>query len=90
MRAASTVLPALSGVSSTYSPEPLATLAFCSEAFSALDVDTERAVRRALWRAFPRCTALVISHRGVGHDEADRVLVLRDGRFAERPAARAA
>ncbi len=60
------------------------------EAFSALDVDTERAVRAALWRAFPRCAALVISHRSVGLDEADRVLLLRDGCFHEPAAAKAA
>ncbi len=60
------------------------------EAFSALDVDTERAVRAALWRAFPRCAALVISHRSVGLGEADRVLLLRDGRFHQAAAAKAA
>jgi ABC-type multidrug transport system fused ATPase/permease subunit len=60
------------------------------EAFCALDVDTEVAIRDALWRAFPRCAALVVSHRPVGLDEADRVLLLRDGRFAEARATRAA
>jgi ABC-type multidrug transport system fused ATPase/permease subunit len=60
------------------------------EAFCALDVDTEVAVRDALWRAFPRCAALVVSHRPVGLDEADRVLQLRDGRFAEARSSRAA
>lgn len=60
------------------------------EAFCALDVDTEVAVRAALWRAFPRCAALVVSHRPVGLGEADRVLLLRDGRFTAARAARAA
>jgi ABC-type bacteriocin/lantibiotic exporter with double-glycine peptidase domain len=60
------------------------------EAFCALDVDTEVAIRDALWWAFPRCAALVVSHRPVGLDEADRVLLLRDGRFAEARATRAA
>jgi ABC-type bacteriocin/lantibiotic exporter with double-glycine peptidase domain len=67
-----------------------ASILVLDEAFSALDIETERAVRRALWRAFPHCAALVISHRAVGPDEVERVLVLRDGRFTAQPMAQAA
>lgn len=51
------------------------------EALSALDLETEARVRRNLWRAFPDRIAIVISHRPVGFDEFDRVLLLRDGRL---------
>lgn len=60
------------------------------EAFSALDVDTELAIRRALWREFAGSTALWISHRAVGLDEADRIVTLRDGALLTLPAAKAA
>jgi ABC-type multidrug transport system fused ATPase/permease subunit len=53
------------------------------EAFSALDLDTERRIRAGLWQAFAGRTAIVISHRPVGFDEFDRVLVVRDGRVDE-------
>lgn len=51
------------------------------EAFSALDLETEARVRRNMWEAFPDRTALVISHRPVGLDELDRILLLREGRL---------
>lgn len=51
------------------------------EAFSALDLPTERRVRANFWRAFAGRSAIVISHRAVGLDEFDRVLRLRDGRL---------
>ncbi|HET9596222.1 MAG TPA: ABC transporter ATP-binding protein [Anaeromyxobacteraceae bacterium] len=49
------------------------------EAFSALDLETEARVRRNLWQAFPDRTVISISHRPVGLEEFDRVLLLRDG-----------
>ncbi len=52
------------------------------EAFSGLDLETETRIRRNLWTAFPDRTALVISHRPVGLPDFDRILLLRDGRFA--------
>ena len=51
------------------------------EAFSALDLETEARVRANLWRAFPDRTALVVSHRPVGLEAFDRILLLRDGRL---------
>ncbi|HNT37633.1 MAG TPA: ABC transporter ATP-binding protein [Rubrivivax sp.] len=51
------------------------------EAFSALDLRTEQRVRASLWRVFAGRSAIVISHRAVGLDEFDRVLVLRNGRL---------
>ncbi|MCC7150580.1 MAG: ABC transporter ATP-binding protein [Rubrivivax sp.] len=59
------------------------------EAFSALDLDTERRIRARLWQAFAGRSALVISHRGLGLDEFDRLLVLREGRLEEASAGHA-
>jgi ATP-binding cassette, subfamily B, bacterial len=52
------------------------------EAFSALDLETEARVRRNLWQAFPDRTVVAISHRPVGLDDFDRVLLLSDGRLS--------
>jgi ATP-binding cassette subfamily B protein len=52
------------------------------EAFSALDLETEARVRRNLWQAFPDRTVVAISHRPVGLDHFDRVLLLSDGRLS--------
>lgn len=49
------------------------------EAFSALDPDTEARVRRNLWREYPDCTVLLVTHRLGGLGEFDRLLLLRDG-----------
>jgi len=51
------------------------------EAFSGLDLATEARIRQQLWEAFPDCTALVISHRPVGLQDFDRVVLLHAGRF---------
>lgn len=51
------------------------------EAFSALDLDTEARIRRNMWQGFPDRTAIVISHRPVGLEEFDRILLLQGGRL---------
>lgn len=51
------------------------------EAFSALDLDTERRVAGNLWRTFAGRTAVVISHRPLGLGEFDRLLAVRAGRI---------
>jgi ABC-type multidrug transport system fused ATPase/permease subunit len=53
------------------------------EAFSGLDLDTETRVRRNLWSEFRDRTALVITHRPVGLEEFDRLLLLEEGRVFE-------
>ncbi|MBI5443496.1 MAG: ABC transporter ATP-binding protein [Deltaproteobacteria bacterium] len=52
------------------------------EAFSGLDLETERRIRTNLREAFADRTLLVISHRPVGLEEFDRILFLRDGRLS--------
>ncbi len=52
------------------------------DAYSGLDLDTEARVRANLWRAFADRTVLLISHRPVGLDEFDRILLLQNGRLA--------
>lgn len=51
------------------------------EAFSALDLETEARIRRNMWQGFPDRTAIVVSHRPVGLDEFDRILLLQGGRL---------
>ncbi len=51
------------------------------EAFSALDLETEARIRRNMWQGFPDRTAIVISHRPVGLEEFDRILLLQGGRL---------
>ncbi len=52
------------------------------EAFSALDLETEARIRRNMWHGFPDRTAIVISHRPVGLEEFDRILLLQGGRLS--------
>jgi ABC-type multidrug transport system fused ATPase/permease subunit len=52
------------------------------EAFSALDLGTEARVRKHLWEVFPDRTVLFISHRPIGLEDFDRILLLHNGRFA--------
>ena len=54
------------------------------EATSALDVQTERAVEEALERLAEGRTTVVIAHRLSTVREADQIVVLDDGRVAER------
>ncbi len=53
------------------------------EATSALDAENERAVQEALDRAMKGRTALVIAHRLATIRDADRILVMDQGRIVE-------
>jgi ABC-type transport system involved in Fe-S cluster assembly fused permease/ATPase subunit len=54
------------------------------EATSALDTHTEREIQAALSRAAEGCTTLVIAHRLSTVVDADEIIVLEEGRIAER------
>ncbi|HLT78005.1 MAG TPA: ABC transporter ATP-binding protein/permease [Ferrovibrio sp.] len=54
------------------------------EATSALDTHTEREIQAALARAAEGCTALVIAHRLSTVVDADEIILLDEGRIAER------
>lgn len=54
------------------------------EATSALDTHTEREIQSALSRAAEGCTTLVIAHRLSTVVDADEIIVLDQGRIAER------
>lgn len=54
------------------------------EATSALDTHTEREIQAALARAAEGCTTLVIAHRLSTVVDADEIIVLDQGRIAER------
>jgi len=53
------------------------------EATSSVDTETERAIQENLRRWTAGRTALIIAHRLSTIRNADRILVLRDGRLAE-------
>ena len=53
------------------------------EATSAIDLYTERRIQRALQRLTSGRTAIVIAHRLATIRDADRILVLKDGRLVE-------
>ena len=54
------------------------------EATSALDTESERLVQDALTRLMHNRTSLVIAHRLSTIQHADEIIVLQDGRIAER------
>jgi len=54
------------------------------EATSALDTEAERHIQAALSVLMERCTTLVIAHRLSTIENADRILVLQEGRIVEQ------
>ena len=53
------------------------------DSLSAVDSETDAAIRRALRREFKGCTVILISHRVTTLSHADKILVLDEGRVAE-------
>jgi len=51
------------------------------DSFSALDLATDARLRKALWRELPRVTKIVVAQRVSTITDADRILVLEDGRM---------
>ncbi len=51
------------------------------DSFSALDLTTDARLRQALWRELPDVTKIVVAQRVSTITEADRILVLEDGRM---------
>ena len=53
------------------------------DSLSAVDSETDAAIRRALRREFEGCTVILISHRVTTLSHADQIVVLDEGRVAE-------
>jgi len=53
------------------------------EATSALDTESERSIQAALEALMARCTTLIIAHRLSTIEQADRIMVLDQGRIIE-------
>lgn len=51
------------------------------DSFSALDVTTDARLRQALWRELPQVTKIVVAQRISTITDADRIIVLDDGRM---------
>jgi ATP-binding cassette subfamily B protein len=54
------------------------------DSLSAVDSETDAAIRRALKREFEGCTVILISHRVTTLSHADQIVVLDEGRVAEK------
>ncbi|WP_029144914.1 ABC transporter ATP-binding protein [Microbacterium luticocti] len=50
------------------------------DSFSALDLSTDARLRQALWRRMPQVTKIVVAQRVSTITDADRIVVLDDGR----------
>lgn len=57
------------------------TLLVFDDSFSALDVATDARLRQALWRRLPEVTKIVVAQRISTITDADRIIVLDDGRM---------
>ena len=51
------------------------------DSFSALDLTTDARLRQALWRELPHVTKIVVAQRVSTITEADRIVVLENGRM---------
>jgi ATP-binding cassette subfamily B multidrug efflux pump len=54
------------------------------DVFSSVDTSTEEQILRNLRQVFSKCTTLIISHRVSTVKNSDLIIVLEDGRIAER------
>ena len=53
------------------------------DSLSAVDSDTDAAIRASLAKSFKDCTAIIISHRITTVMHADNIIVMDGGRIAE-------